>query len=91
MIVFIKKLNVKDHLDVSGGVGRHFNSHLSKSSLKCLGKSHGIRETSDNRAQDKTYEELVKQLDSNLSESDISDWVSKIMVTQDMRFSQIRT
>ena len=44
---------------------------LSKSWLKLLGIGHGISETSYDSAQDQTYEELAKQLDNNLSDSDI--------------------
>ena len=44
---------------------------LSKSWLKLLGTHHGISETSE----DQTCEELAKQLDSNLSDRDISDWI----------------
>ena len=49
---------------------------MSKSWLKLLGTDHGISETSDDTAvQDQTCEELAKQLDSNLSDRDISDWI----------------
>ena len=51
---------------------------LSKSSLKLLGTGHRIiTETSDDNAEEQTIscEELTKQLDNNLSDSDISDWI----------------
>ena len=76
MIAFVKKINVKDAIYMTAAAWDDIPSlTLSKSWLKLLGTGHGISETSDNSAQDQTCEELAKQLDTNLSDSDISDWI----------------
>ena len=77
MIAFIKKLNVKDAIYMSAEAWEDISPlTLSKSWLKLLGSSHGTGEISDNRAEDETCEELTMQLDSNLSDREISDWVN---------------
>ena len=76
MIAFIKKINVKDAIYMTAEAWDDIPFlTLSKSWLKLLGTGHGISETPDDSAQDQTCEELAKQLDSNLNDSDISDWI----------------
>lgn len=76
MIDFVKKINVKDAVYMTAGAWDDIPSlTLSKSWLKLLGTGHGITETSDDNAEEQTCEELAKQLDNNLSDSDISDWI----------------
>lgn len=75
-ITFVKKLNVKDATYLSADAWGDISSlTLSKSWLKVLGTSHDIREVSDDRAQDRTCEKLAQQIDSNLSNDDITDWI----------------
>ena len=44
-------------------------------SNKLLGTGHGISGEASDSAQDQTCEDLARQLDNNLSDSDISDWI----------------
>lgn len=77
MIEFIKKLNVKDAVYMSAEAWEDIPQlTLSKSWLKLLGTSHGTREAPDEMHEDETCEELTMQLDCNLSDRDISDWVN---------------
>ena len=77
MIEFIKKLNVKDAVYMSAEAWEDIPPlTLSKSWLKLLGTGHRIRETSEEMVEGETCEELTIQLDSNLSDRDISDWVN---------------
>ena len=64
------------HLHVSRGMGRHFPAHLVQVLAQTLRLKLGTGNISDNRAEDETCEELTMQLDSNLSDKKISDWVS---------------
>ena len=76
MIDFVKKINVKDAIYMTADAWDDIPSlTLSKSWLKLLGTGHRITETSDDNAEEQTCEELAKQLDNNLSDSDISDWI----------------
>ena len=71
MIDFVKKINVKDAVYMTAGAWDDIPSlTLSKSWLKLLGTGHRITETSDDNAEEQTCEELAKQLDNNLSDSD---------------------
>ena len=77
MIAFIKKLNVKDAINMSAEAWEDISPlTLSKFWLKLLGSSPATGEISDDRAEDETCEELTMQLDSNLSGREISDWVN---------------
>ena len=77
MITFVKKINVKDAIYMSAAAWDDTPSLTSsKLRLKLLCTGHGISgEASDDSAQYQTCEDLAKQLDNNLSDSDISDWV----------------
>ena len=77
MIEFIKKLKVKDAVYMSAEAWDDIPPlTLSKSWLKLLGTSHGIRESFEDMAEGETCKELTIQQDGNLSDRDISDWVN---------------
>ena len=76
MISFVKKINVKDVIYMTAKAWDDIPPlTLSKSWLKLLGTHHEISEVSDGNDQDQTCEDLARQLDSNLSDSDISEWI----------------